>query len=657
MVEEARDAYTWRFEYSDEVFSRPAVERLAGHLGELMRTGLESPATRIRSLPLMRPSEMADLASWSRGSRRPAPLGPLTGLESHFRHRPDAPAVVHGANRLTYAELDARSAAIARRLRRYRSPRGELVAIVLPRSVELVEAIVGVTRAGMAYLPIDPATPSERLHHIVLESASCALLAGAGTPALPELSVPVLDVACVFDDGGAPLEPVERDPRELAYVIYTSGSTGGPKGVEVTNAGLANYVQWDVEAYRLGPEDRCSLLASPGFDASAWEMWPALAAGASLWVGPDEMRTDVHSLFDWMRTCSITVGFVPTPLANQALATDEEPPLRATLTGGDVLRQWPSQPQPAIVNHYGPTETTIVVTAVDLSKPDVSRQGLPPIGRPIANIDAFILDANLMMVPAGVPGEIFISGVGLARGYRGRADLTAAAFLPHPFDPGERIYRTGDIGRWRDDGHIEFLRRRDRQVKVRGNRVELGEVEGVLDGIPRIRESAVIPVENKAETSLVAYVVTDGAPEPTREEVVAALRRRLPSYMVPSRVLSVPSLPKTSSDKLDRRHLPGGRPLTDRNDRPDPTTDPDPLDLHVLAIFQSVLGTDRVGPDDDFFDHGGTSVMVLELVDAMASGLQVHLPVREVFVRRTPRAVAETVRTKAGSSDVGAKDR
>jgi amino acid adenylation domain-containing protein len=394
----------------------------------------------------------------------------------------------------------------------------------------MVIGALAALQAGGAYLPLDPSLPAERLAFLVRESRTPVVLAaGEGGESSPWEDVEVVWIGATGEADPLPEDSAPAPPESLAYVIYTSGSTGRPKGVEVSRGGLANLVRWHLRTYGMTARDRATQVAAPAFDAAVWEIWPCLAAGAALHIPDDETRLLPERLLAWLAANGITLGFLPTPLAEQLLdAAGRALPaelaglaLRALLTGGDRLVRVPRRPLPfALVNHYGPTESSVVATAAVVALPGDGRP--PAIGRPVDGTAVHLVDRGLELVPAGVPGELLIGGAGLARGYLGRPDLTAERFIPDPFGPdpsGEgRLYRTGDLARLRPDGSLEFLGRIDRQVKLRGYRIELGEIEGALARHPEVGEAVAVLREGPEGSRLVAYVV----PAARREEPDAA---------------------------------------------------------------------------------------------------------------------------------------
>jgi amino acid adenylation domain-containing protein len=430
--------------------------------------------------------------------------------------------------------------------------------------------------------------------------------------------------------------PVALD--SLAYVIYTSGSTGQPKGVQITHRGLLNLIYWHRRAFSITAADRASQVASFGFDAAVWEVWPYLTAGASVHFPDDATRGSAQSLRDWLVAQKITVSFVPTTMAESLLELDWPAPiaLRYLLTGADTLHRYPDSNLPfALVNNYGPTECTVVSTSgVVLPRAETDQQ--PTIGRPIDNVQVQILDEQLNPVPVGVTGELFVGGDGLARGYLNRPDQDAEAFIPNPFSDskGDRLYRTGDLARYLPDGQIAFMGRSDEQVKIRGYRIEPNEIVMRLNQYSGVQASQVVAREEASgEKRLVAYLVSSES-QLTRSALQDYLRSYLPDYMVPVAFVRLEALPLKASGKVDRALLPD--PSADNTIEDDVYIAPrTAVERRVVSILAELLGTERVGVNDNFVFLGGHSLLGTQLIARARDSFRVELPLRTVFDRPT----------------------
>jgi amino acid adenylation domain-containing protein len=514
-------------EYTTDLFDHETAARMTGHLLVLLEGVVANPEQRISELPLLTPAERGRLLLEVNrtAAEYPKHLCAHTLFTRWADRAPEALAVASRAGSLTYADLNRKSNQLAHYLRSQGIGPGALVVVSMERSAEMVLAVLAVLKAGGAYVPLDPSYPKARLEWLLSDVRPKLVLTQRHL--LGKIAAAGVTCWCPDRDWNGVAGLSEEDPGggsgpdDLAYVIYTSGSTGTPRGVAVAHRSLANLVAWHIKTYCVTPEDRATQVASPAFDASVWEIWPYLCAGASLHIPDEETLAAPEQLVAWLAAQDITLSFLPTPLAESVLELDwpREVRLRALLTGGDKLHRPPPEGLPfRLVNHYGPTENTVVATYAPIEPSDSPEA--PPIGRPIDNVRGYVLDRYGNPVPAGVPGELFLGGEGLARGYLNRPELTAGKFVPSHLDlePGERLYRTGDLVRFRPDGNLEFLGRLDHQVKVRGFRIELGEIESALAQHPAVQECVVMAREdNPGDKRLAAYVVpkpeagTDGA--------------------------------------------------------------------------------------------------------------------------------------------------
>jgi amino acid adenylation domain-containing protein len=642
-----------QMEYASDLFEPGTAERLLGHFHRLLEgvTAEGADGVRISELPLLSGEEREQVVrEWNRTAAE-IPDEPVhRTFRQWAERRPDALAVSWSGGRLSYGELAYRADCLARRLRERGVGPETLVALCFERSPELIAAAVAVLEAGGAYLPIDPAQPAERLEWIVRDSAAAFLLT-------PE-SLTAMERESPREETDIPADmPADAGPDGLVYVIYTSGSTGMPKGAELRHRGLSSMMAWNRRYHGIGPEDRNTFLAGPGFDASVWELWGALTSGASLHIPPPELIPAPAALLRWMAAEGITVSFLPTPITEAVLAErlSEELSLRVLIVAGDRLVRRPAPDAPfALFNLYGPSENTVTATASRVS-PFGDRA--PDIGTPVANTRAYIVDRFLQPVPVGAPGELCLAGEGVARSYRFRPQLTADRFVPDPFGgAGERLYRTGDLARWRPDGQIEFLGRVDFQVKIRGFRIELGEVETALTRQLGVESAVVLAREDGGEKRLVAYVVGP-AGGTSAEELRRGLQQTLPEPMLPSAFVFLEAFPLTQHGKVDRRALPAPERAQHGSGAEfvPPRT---PLEEEVAQVWRDVLKVDRIGVSDSFWELGGHSLLATRVLSRIEELFEVDLPLRTLFASPSlgefAAMVGERVLVREGGQDIDA---
>ncbi|MGW4433615.1 amino acid adenylation domain-containing protein, partial [Streptomyces tendae] len=635
-------------DYSTDLFDRGTAQDVADRFVRVLTALADDPGRRIGETEILgRDERRRMLVEWNETAVQHADRTPVHVLfEERAAAEPEALAVVSGEERLSYGELNARANRLAHRLLGRGVGRESRVAVFQERSAELIVATLAVLKAGGVYVPIDPQQPASRSEFILRDTGAVALLTDRDPGDLPfAVDVPVLDVGPDTDlSGEADTDPgVPTDAEQLVYVMYTSGSTGTPKGVANTHH---NVVHLAADRYWRGGRHERVLMHSPyAFDASTFEIWTPLLTGGTVVVAPAG-RLDAADLAAAISGHGVTGLFVSAGLFR--VLAEERPEcfrgVREIWAGGDVVsptavrRVLETCPGTVVANEYGPTETTVFSAVNPLRDPAEVPEAVVPIGRPLWNTRLYALDERLRPVPVGVPGELYIAGSGVARGYLGRAALTAQRFVADPFaGAGERMYRTGDVVRWLADGRLEFLGRVDDQVKLRGFRIEPGEVEAVLAGRPEVSQAAVVLREDRpGDKRLVAYVVAGSAVEP--EALRAHVAGTLPEYMVPSAVVLLDGLPLTLNGKLDRRALPAPDYGAD-TERRGPRTEREKV---LCGLFADVLGLAEVGVDDGFFDLGGDSIMSIQLVSrARRAGLE--LSVRAVFEHRTVAALAEVV--------------
>ncbi|MFE1411267.1 amino acid adenylation domain-containing protein [Streptomyces sp. NPDC058746] len=648
----------------------PLTVQAEGDAADLDRVGLDALRVRftrflvalasaedeapVGSLPFLTAEDEERLAAFAEGG-----VGPVAGdaslhtlFEAVAARTPEQAAVICAGQEVTYRELDAWAEEIADRLRTAVEP-GTPVGVCVERSPSMVAALLGVLKAGGCYVPLDPGLPSERIAYIVRDAGLRTVVAGPGSrDRLPHDLPSVVDASAPADGSRSGRRSVPVPAASAAYLLYTSGSTGEPKGVVVPHAAAVDFVRGhlalcgagDTEASANGRTERFLGFASLSFDVSVLDVFGSLLSGSTLVLATDAERVDVDRLQALLAEHAVTVADLP-PALLPLLDPSGLPALRFLSTGGeapsgDAVDRWATDGR-EVWNAYGPTEAAVSVTMHRVVPPSHGR--IPPIGRPMVNHRAYVVDRGLRLLPPGATGELCVAGAGLAQGYAGRAAMTADRFVPDPFSgvPGARMYRTGDLVRWTARGELEFLGRVDRQVKINGHRIELGEIEAVLGRQPSVGQAAVVVhAPAGGARRLVAFVAppADGGPAPEPDALAAELGRVLPGYMVPRTFVAVDRLPLSASGKVDRArlHVPEA---VDRPERPERAYDA--TELALAELFSEALGTDAT-PDDNFFELGGDSITALGLTSrARARGFSFTL--REVFAHKTPAALAAAV--------------
>ncbi|SFJ64648.1 non-ribosomal peptide synthetase [Thermoflavimicrobium dichotomicum] len=634
-----------RFTYDSKLFNQDKIQRMAQHFLRLLEESVMRPEGTIRTYSILTSEEEQLIRSWNQTEKSyPQDRYVYQWIEQQAEKISNRLAVVSQNGQLTYGELNRNANQLAHYLQKRGVRSGDFVAICLERSCDLVVGLLGILKAGGAYVPIDPTYPKERIAYMLQDS--CVSLIITKSHLIDKLEGGSKRLICLDLDE----EEIARESEgsiqandtldDLAYMIYTSGSTGQPKGVMISHRSILNLIFWHLRTYQVTSEDRMTLLAGTAFDASVWEIWPALTAGASLYIPDEEVRMSPLALKEWLIENQITISFLPTPLLESVLWLDwpKQVTLRKLLTGGDQLRFYPPHDFPIdVVNHYGPTENTVVTTMFEVPK-GIRRKTVPAIGRPIANTEVYVLDAYLQPVPIGVPGELYVGGAGLAQGYFQREVLTKQRFIPHPFhsDPGAKLYRTGDLVRYLEDGNLEFLGRLDHQVKIRGYRIELGEIEAVLNQHPKVRESLVMAHEDESgEKRLVAYLVISGE---KLDDWRSYLKGKLPEYMVPTVYVVLDSFPLTPNGKIDRHALPVPEMDTEAYLTPQTETE-----KQVAEIWGKVLKLEKVGLNDDFFALGGHSLLAGQIVSRINQMFGLDLSVSILFEKTTVRELVEWI--------------
>ncbi|HKR21502.1 MAG TPA: amino acid adenylation domain-containing protein, partial [Pyrinomonadaceae bacterium] len=643
------------FKYNTDIFDASTIARMAGHFQTLLEGIVANPEERVSSLPLLTIDEQYNLFVERNKTHVDFPANELVthAFEAQVARTPEAVALTGKDQKLTYAELNSRANQLAHYLRARGVALETPVGIYLERSPQLIVALLGVLKAGGAYVPLDTHAPKDRLAFVINDTGAPLILAERSFEHLPDTAARIVHLDTGWEEISRhpSSNPANRSkPENLAYVLYTSGSTGRPKGVMCTHGGLMNYLNWSTREYR--PLEGCgSPVHSPiGFDLTITSIYPALLTGRTVTLLPEEQGIDslLATLRDNGNYSLVKITPSHLELLNHSASPDEiQNWSRAFVIGGDALYAdhiafWRQHaPATRLINEYGPTETVVGCCVYEVPG-EVSFNGPVPIGKPIANTQLYVLDRKLQPAPAGVIGELYIGGAGVARGYVGRSDLTAEKFVPDPFssESGARLYRTGDLVRYIADGNLEYLGRIDNQVKINGFRIELGEIEAVLSQHEAVREVCVVARAHDAEKQLVAYLVTVLGQTPTVSELRKFLKDQLPEYMIPASFVFLDTMPLTNSGKIDRAKLPqasGERPKVDQEYVAPATV----VQQQIAAIWQEVLRLDKVGLYDNFFDLGANSLLMVRVRSKLLSDLGRDVAMLDLFKHTTIDSLAK----------------
>jgi amino acid adenylation domain-containing protein len=661
------------FEYNAQLFDETTIARMAAHWRRVLAEMVAQPDRRLAELALLTQAERRQqLVEWNATA---APIDDARPVHVRFAEQaartPDAAAVIVGEERLSYAELNRRANQLAHHLRGLGVGPETRVGIFMERSFELTIGLLGALKAGAAYIPLDPSYPAERLQFMLSDAQAPLVITHARlVDRLPASEARTLDLDAAWPQISlAPATEVTQatEPDHLAYIIYTSGSTGQPKGAMITHHGLINYLDWAIEAYNVADGQGAPVHSPLGFDLTVTSLFTPLLAGRPVRLLPEGQGIEALTAALAARDDYSLVKITPAHLdiLRHALRPDELPgQTRAFVIGGEALLNetiafWRTHaPQTRLINEYGPTETVVGCCVYDVP-PTAEITGAVPIGRPIANTQLYILDAQLQPIPIGVAGELYIGGDGLARGYLDRPALTAERFTPDPFSarPGSRLYKTGDLARYRPDGVLEFLGRIDHQIKLRGFRIEIGEIETVLQQHPDVQEAvAIVREDAPGDKRLVAYVVAGGQGTENKEQrdgnddsrfsVLGSqlrqfLAQRLPEYMIPSAFVTLPALPLTANGKVDRKLLPA--PDQDQLHSAAYVAPRDELETTIAAIWADVLSVTRVGIHDNFFALGGHSLLAVKVIAGLHERCQIELPLRRIFEAPTVAELAASI--------------
>ncbi len=681
-VRENKNTFEFTWEYSTDLFRTDTIKRMADNFSILLQGILDKPETPIRQLPLLSELEKQQLFVWNQtGVDYPLNKTIVDLFKEQVEKNPANIAATFELQKITYSQLNEKANQLANFLLSLKNETDSnslitgncFLGLCMERSIEMLVSLLGILKAGCAYAPLDPNYPTERLHFILKDLSSPVLL--TQNSLLERLPKSKAKFVLLDDDWKeiskySTANPAMRNhPKDSAYAVYTSGSTGRPKGVVIKHKSLANLVYWHIQQFSVTQSDRASMSASPSFDASVWELWPYLCVGACVFPIKDELTVSTPALLKaWLKEKGITITFIPSPLIKDFLTeTIQTPLLRTVLTGGDVLRTYPTPDCGfKLYNNYGPTENTVVTTSMEV--PFASKTGnpaLPSIGRAISNTQIYILDTHHNQTPIGVPGELYIAGTGLAEGYLNRPKLTAEKFIEIKIcDKFKRVYKTGDLAKQLPDGNFEFLGRLDRQVKLRGFRIELSEIESTLNLHERVKQSVVNLLNRNGNPMITAYVTVNnhrsgevnhqpfdkggqipppGKPTPKNRKDVTPetgssdlinelrewLKARLPVYMLPSGFIILDKIPLTPNNKVDYNALPEPElELYVEHEPPGTQTE-----HHLCNLWLQVLGREVDNIRVNFFDAGGHSLLAAKLISRIRDRFGIDMPLREVFDR------------------------
>jgi len=659
---ERGDSLAMRLEYNTDIFEATTIKRMLQHMETLLHSIVTEPNRKLSELELMTSDERNQIVThWNDTRSLVAPARAVHHLfERQAARMPNEVAAVFENETVSYRELDQRANRLANHLRKMGVGPDITVGILCERSLDLLVAVLGVLKAGGAYVPLDPQYPQQRLAYMLEDSRAHLLLTHRGLHSLTaSVDLPVIDLDAAepaIANESETISILDMTGEELAYVIYTSGSTGNPKGVAMPHRALTNLIEWQASALDLVPEARTLQFSSISFDASFNEMFTCWHTGGMLVLASDELRRDTSRLIDFLNEQRVRRLFLPyvalSQIANVFSETGQFPEhvreilcTAEQLQVSDSVRQLFSQMRSCrLLNEYGPSESH-VVTVHELHGAANGWPKLPPIGKPIANTEIYLLDANLEICPVGVPGELYIGGDSLVRGYVGRAAMTAERFIPNPFSTraGSRLYRTGDIARYLENGSIEFLGRKDNQVKMRGFRIEPGEIETLLRKNSQIKEAVVTVAEDDpGDKRLIAHLVAQSESLPSPNDLRDELKQHLPDYMIPSAFNFVADLPLTPSGKIDRLTLAKNVDWKQSLQRVYVAPQSE-LEESLAAMWAEVLKLEKVGIHDNFFEIGGHSLLAAQLISRVRTAQQVELPLRTLFEDPTVAGLAKAI--------------
>ena len=627
-------------DYNTSIFNKQEIESMFEYISNIIKSALESPSKKLSELDMLSENEKHKLLYEFNNTYEYYPKNKLIHqlFEEQVEKTPDKTALVYKDKKLTYRELNQKANQLAAILRNKGVKPDDIVGILADRSLEMILGVMAIVKSGAAYMPIDSEYPMDRVQFMLEDSQTKILLSQKHLFDRINFNGEIIDIEdSQLYKGGVANPEIINKPSDLAYIIYTSGSTGKPKGVMIEHHSLLNLSLWYKNSHNLTEKDNMTKYAGFGFDASVWEIFPAFISGAALHVISDDIRISPNDLNKYFEDNNITVSFLPTQLCEQFMDMAQNKSLRWLDTGGDKLRTYKKK-NFVLANNYGPTEYTVCTSTFIVDK----YYDNIPIGKPVSNTRVYILDKFNNLLPQGVPGELCVSGPGVARGYLNRDDLTASKFSPDPFGHGDiRMYKTGDLARWLPDGNIEYLGRIDQQVKIRGFRIELGEIEQVLIKQETIKDAVVIAREDKNENKfLCAYVVSEN--ELKIDEIKKELSKDLPYYMIPVYFVQLDRLPINPNGKVDKKALPDPLKLIDAR-QTECVKAENEIEKNLFNIWQEIIGIDNFGIDDNFFSIGGNSIKSAIMQAKVQKEFNMEISLKEIFQFPTIKQLAEHI--------------
>ncbi|WP_278286427.1 MULTISPECIES: non-ribosomal peptide synthetase [Clostridium] len=637
MAVEGKEEIYFKLSYATSIYKEETIERMINHFLNIVKVTVRNIEVKLKDIEIVSEEEKRKLlVEFNDTSVDYSKDKTITELfEEQVERTPQNTAVVFKDEKLTYKELNEKANSLARVIAQKGICQDDIVGIMVENSIEMIVGIMAILKAGGAYLPIDPEYPEDRIEYMLENSKTNIVLTKGKLKEKitgDKREIYDLDNEELYKESKSNLGKTSK-ANNLAYVIYTSGTTGKPKGVMMEHKGLVNLSLWHNRYYEVTEEDRATKYAGVGFDASVWEIFPYIIAGAAIHVIYDSIRLNIELLNDYYEKNKITISFLPTQIFEQFIQQKNQS-LRKLLTGADRLKVYKEQTY-ELINNYGPTENAVVTTSFRIDK----EYRNIPIGRPIDNVRIYIVDENNKLLPIGVAGELCVSGDGLARGYINNEELTKEKFAANPYESGQRMYRTGDLARWIPNGNIEYLGRIDHQVKIRGFRIELGEIENNLLKLEEIKEVVVLAREKEENKYLCAYYV--GEKEYNISELREELKKSLPDYMIPAYFIKLESMPLTPNGKVDRKALPepdgkintGVKYEAPRNE----------LEKQLVEIWEDVLDVCDIGINDNFFEIGGHSLKATTLIGRIYKKLNIEVPLKEIFSRGSIKGLSEYI--------------